>query len=30
VRIATPDAAGLDFNDLLVRRRGAQEVAHGA
>jgi putative DNA primase/helicase len=30
VRIAVPDAPGKDFNDLLVRRRGAQEVAHGA
>jgi phage/plasmid primase-like uncharacterized protein len=28
VRIATPDAAGLDFNNLLMRRRGAPEVAH--
>jgi hypothetical protein len=27
VRIATPDAPGTDFNDLL-RRTGAQEVAH--
>jgi putative DNA primase/helicase len=30
VRIATPDAAGLDFNDLLTRRRAAGEGAHGA
>jgi putative DNA primase/helicase len=28
VRIATPNTAGLDFNDLLGRRRGAPEVAH--
>jgi putative DNA primase/helicase len=30
VRIATPDEPGQDFNNLLMRRRGAQEVAHGA
>jgi hypothetical protein len=30
-RIATPDTADADFNHLLLmRRRGAQEVAHGA
>jgi phage/plasmid primase-like uncharacterized protein len=30
VRIATPDAPGADFNDLLLQRRRAPEVAHGA
>jgi phage/plasmid primase-like uncharacterized protein len=30
VRIATPNTAGTDFNDVLGRRRGAPEVAHGA
>jgi putative DNA primase/helicase len=30
VSIATPDAPGQDFNDLLMRRTGAPEVAHGA
>jgi phage/plasmid primase-like uncharacterized protein len=29
VRIATPNTAGTDFNDLL-QRTGAREVAHGA
>jgi phage/plasmid primase-like uncharacterized protein len=30
VRIATPDAPGTDFADLLLQRRRAPEVAHGA
>jgi putative DNA primase/helicase len=29
VRIAMPDAADTDFNDLLMRRRLAREAAHG-
>jgi hypothetical protein len=29
VRIAMPDAADTDFNDLLMRRRLAREADHG-
>ncbi|WP_431268681.1 toprim domain-containing protein [Dankookia sp. P2] len=29
VRIATPDAAGSDFNDLLRARLAAREASHG-
>jgi hypothetical protein len=30
VRIAEPNAAGLDFNDLMMRRTGAPEATHAA
>jgi hypothetical protein len=30
VRIATPDAPGADFNDLLLQRRNARETTHAA
>jgi putative DNA primase/helicase len=30
VRVAVPDAEGADFADLLLQRRRAPEVAHGA